>query len=65
MKRIKEEEWLIITNFSEQTEKIAWDDCEVNSQNIHIIIANYEAPLIDDEIIEVRPYEAFVLRIYK
>lgn len=60
-RQTSKEEWLVITNFSDQTEQLEWNVCNVNKENAQIIIANYETPRIDGEILEIRPYEAFVV----
>ena len=57
----EEEEWIIVTNFSAHTEQLECELCGVQNNNGKIIIANYETPTINGDIIEVRPYEAFVL----
>ncbi|MEK4486012.1 alpha-glucosidase [Psychrobacillus sp. FSL H8-0484] len=57
----EEEEWIIVTNFSAHKEQLECELCGVQNSNGKIIIANYETPNINGDIIEVRPYEAFVL----
>ncbi|WP_342598014.1 alpha-glucosidase [Psychrobacillus sp. FSL H8-0483] len=60
-RQTEEEEWIIVTNFSAHTEQLECELCGVQNNNGKIIIANYETPTINGNIIEVRPYEAFVL----
>lgn len=60
-RQTEEEEWIVVTNFSAQTEKLACEVCGVQNNNGKIIIANYETPTINGDFMEVRPYEAFVL----
>ncbi|MFF2753688.1 alpha-glucosidase [Psychrobacillus sp. NPDC058041] len=60
-RQTSEEEWLIVTNFSKETVKIEWNVCNVRNKNGKVMISNYETPKINEDIIEVRPYEAFVL----
>jgi oligo-1,6-glucosidase len=55
------EEWLIVTNFSKDTVKIDWNVCDVQNIKANVIISNYKTPQINEDFIEVRPYEAFVL----
>lgn len=60
-RQTSEEEWLIVTNFSKEPEQFEWNVCEVRNKNGKVMISNYEIPKINEDIIEVRPYEAFVL----
>ncbi|QED46133.1 glycoside hydrolase family 13 protein [Cytobacillus dafuensis] len=64
-RQTEDEEWLIVTNFSKQTEKMKWDEIDVQNKNGKIMIANYETHQLDGDIMEVRPYEAFVLSFRK
>lgn len=62
-RKLEEDEWLIVTNFSEKTEQIDLDIWYVKNKKWKVIIANYETLKIEGDIIEARPYEAFVLAI--
>jgi oligo-1,6-glucosidase len=65
-KRIAEgEEWLVVTNFSEKTETLDKNGCNLPNDKGEIIIANYENPRVNSRIIEIRPYEAFVIAYKK
>ena len=60
-RQMEKEEWLVITNFSNSKEKLKWFDCEVDGQNGKVIIANYDSLEIDEQGMNVRPYEAVAL----
>ncbi|WP_391205307.1 glycoside hydrolase family 13 protein [Psychrobacillus sp. L4] len=60
-RQIDREEWLIVTNFSEKQEQLEWNELDVQHKNWKVIISNYETPKVNEDIMEVRPYEAFVL----
>lgn len=60
-RQMEKEEWLVITNFSNSKEKLKWFDCEVDGQSGKVIIANYDSLEIDEQGMNVRPYEAVVL----
>lgn len=60
-RQMEKAEWLVVTNFSAQTERMEWKHCDVENKNGVVIIANYETSKTDGDFIEVRPYEAFVL----
>lgn len=62
-RKLEADEWLIVSNFSEKTEQIDLDIWYVKNKKWKVIIANYETLKIEGDIIEVRPYEAFVLAI--
>lgn len=60
-RQMEKEEWLVISNFSNSTEKLQWTSCEVDGLSGKVIIANYDSLEIDEQGISVRPYEAVVL----
>lgn len=60
-RQTEKEEWLVITNFSNSTEKLQWTSCEVEGLSGKVMIANYDSPEIEEQGINVRPYEAVVL----
>ncbi|WP_277584553.1 glycoside hydrolase family 13 protein [Psychrobacillus antarcticus] len=59
-----DEEWLVVANFSDQTEQLEWKDCDVASKSQELIISNY-GTVQTNEIVEIRPYEAFVVAFKK
>ncbi|MET0958864.1 MAG: alpha-glucosidase [Psychrobacillus psychrotolerans] len=59
-----DEEWLVVANFSEQMEQLDWKDLDVTSKLQEIIISNYDT-VQTNEIVEIRPYEAFVVAFKK
>ncbi|WP_391118236.1 glycoside hydrolase family 13 protein [Psychrobacillus sp. L3] len=60
-RQFEEEEWLIVANFSKEMEQFDWNVYDRRNDNGKVIIANYETPEIEGDIMIVRPYEAFVL----
>lgn len=61
-KRITEnEEWLVVTNFSSKEESLDKLVCSLPNEEGEMIIANYDKPRMDSNVIKVRPYEAFVI----
>ncbi|MED3553026.1 alpha-glucosidase [Cytobacillus praedii] len=60
-RQTKEEEWLVVANFSKQMEQLTYEECNVPHWRGNLIIANYNTCKIEEEIIKLRPYEAFVL----
>lgn len=61
-KRIFEkQEWLVISNFSKETELLDLSCCKIQDYKFKVIIANYEDIKIEGNTLKVRPYEAFVL----
>ncbi|ALC88296.1 oligo-1,6-glucosidase [Bacillus sp. FJAT-22090] len=56
-----EEEWLIVNNFSEKTNQLVWKECNVPQTKGNIMIANYDSPKLEGDMVEVRPYESFVI----
>lgn len=56
-----EEEWLIVNNFSEKTNQLVWKECNLPQTKGNIMIANYDSPKLEGDMIEVRPYESFVI----
>lgn len=60
-----DEEWLVVTNFSDQTEQLEWKICDVPSKSLGLIISNYDKVQINEKIVEIRPYEAFVVAYKK
>lgn len=60
-RKTEKEEWLVITNFSDNTEKLEWTSCEVDGLDGKVIIANYDSQELGEQGMNVRPYEALVL----
>ncbi|SDN62797.1 oligo-1,6-glucosidase [Psychrobacillus sp. OK028] len=60
-----DEEWLVVTNFSDQREQLEWKDCDVTSKSREIIISNYDTLNTNENTVEIRPYEAFVVAFKK
>ena len=60
-RQTEKEEWLVITNFSDSTEKLEWTSCEVDGLDGKVIIANYDSQELGEQGMNVRPYEALVL----
>ena len=60
-----DEEWLVVTNFSDQREQLEWKTCDVPSTSCELIISNYDTVQTNEKIVEVRPYEAFVVAFKK
>ena len=60
-----DEEWLVVTNFSDQMEQLEWKDCDVTSKSRELIISNYDTLQTNEKIVEIRPYEAFVVAFKK
>ncbi|MFB5087641.1 alpha-glucosidase [Psychrobacillus sp. PGGUH221] len=56
-----EEEWLIVNNFSEKTNQLVWKECNLPQTKGNIMIANYDSPKLEGDMVEVRPYESFVI----
>ncbi|MEI4770631.1 alpha-glucosidase [Psychrobacillus sp. FJAT-51614] len=55
-----EEEWLIVNNFSDRPNQLVWKEFVPHSKG-NVMISNYESLKIEGDIVEVRPYESFVL----
>lgn len=64
-RHLANEEWLVVTNFSDQIEQIEWKDCGLASKPQEIIISNYDTVQTSEKTVEIRPYEAFVVAIKK
>lgn len=62
-RKLYEQKWIVVANFSNNTQQITWENFKVNEKKGEIIIANYERPLIAYGMINVRPYEAFVIEV--
>ncbi len=60
-RKTEKEEWLVITNFSDNTEKLEWTSCKVDGLDGKVIIANYDSQELGEQGMNVRPYEALVL----
>lgn len=60
-RKTEKEEWLVITNFSDNTKKLEWTSCEVDGLDGKVIIANYDSQELGEQGMNVRPYEALVL----
>ena len=56
-----DEEWLVVTNFSDQIEQLEWKACDVPSNLRELIISNYDTVQANEKTVEIRPYEAFVV----
>ena len=59
------EEWLVVANFSDQVEQLEWKECDVTSKSQELIISNYDTVNTVEKIVEIRPYEAFVVAFKK
>jgi oligo-1,6-glucosidase len=61
-KRITEnEEWLVVANFSSKEQTLDRCVCSLPNDDGEVIIANYDKPRMDPNVIKARPYEAFVI----
>lgn len=60
-RQTEKEEWLVITNFSNSTEKLEWTSCQVEGPSGKVIIANYDSLDLSEQGMAIRPYEAVVL----
>lgn len=58
-RKLGQEEWLVVANFSKEIQALDWQ----GSAGQRVMISNYDDPKLDGEIIEVRPYEAFVIAL--
>lgn len=56
-----EEEWLIVNNFSEKTNQLVWKECNLPQTKGNIMLANYDSPKLEGDMVKVRPYESFVI----
>lgn len=59
------EEWLVVASFSDQMERLEWETCDLSSQSHRLIISNYNTVQTTGKIVEIRPYEAFVVAFEK
>ncbi|MGG0658641.1 glycoside hydrolase family 13 protein [Rummeliibacillus pycnus] len=62
-RKFEQQEWIVVANFAAKTEQIAWENFDVTAKKGNTIITNYESPLIAYGMINVRPYEAFVIEV--
>ena len=60
-----DEEWLVVANFSDQMERLEWETCDLPSKSHRLIISNYNTVQTTEKIVEIRPYEAFVVAFEK
>lgn len=64
-RRSADEEWLVVTNFSNQSEQLEWNTCDLPSDSGKLIISNYDIIEMNEKTVKVRPYEAFVVAFKK
>lgn len=66
-RQMDEEEWLVVANYSMVSHDINWSECHVDGENNQwtLKITNYDEPILEKDMIRVRPYEAFVLAFQK
>lgn len=58
-RKMGQEEWLVAANFSKDIQALDWQA----SAGQKVMISNYDDLQLDGETIELRPYEAFVIRL--